>query len=931
MENTNPVYQYAEQDINTYLSNADYLYGHALVDHQQQVKMLEEQKELKPWFAARLSTPELSSSLSEPSTQFSLDFDDSSLGSSLGSSLNSSWQGSDSVLDYSGFVDSGSLLHGFSPNPTENVPASYQASGNYAPQDIQMQIKSLDQGFFDLMEAPIFIKPEPRNKTWNLLEDTAGARSPTPDLSFTSTASSWSSRSLVSSSLPSQACSVQPSPQDPSRLALTLEYTAKTQPKSNPSAGRRYVRNGDTHKETRRHKQTPSVFCTTKMQVREGKFYFCEHQTCQYAVKGFQRRDNLLRHIRSVHGEKHGRIKQPNPHRTKAKSSNSRETVRQRQRLLTAADLEAIDGKCRSIQAFRTRPAKGVQPEHLHGQQSSQSAPRAENFDEKMHTSKSPALAPVVTTSLQSDSSFETEDSCDDTDFSDSSFPDSPNSAQRTNIVRPVLSPLKLDLVNRVMVEFYRLFDTNFGIRRHEDGAGESGSQDTPIEERSQKTSDGTSGPGGQKRKNRDDGSSPPDGGNDDDPNKRRKGDPGTPASKWPGGRKLACPFFKYNPSGHSTNRACVYPGFPSISRVKEHLYRNHALPIQCPRCCQTFSNDEDCLQHQRAQRGCEWKEGALLEGVSKAQEAKLRSKKRSTSSLPDEARWKVIYGILFPQVADDQIPSAYCDFTSLQECTPSTSPNSPEFVRFEDFSRKKLPELVRTSLEVLVEQNTQMQLLEETLKSQLIDIVRDSQEKLFSMYQDARSTDSSPPTTAAVSSECLQRTIDRQSTANPSQTELAEVFMPPPLVHGLSNGPDLKEIQQEHQAKPESSKDQSDSGYGSANTSFGSSESSGAPQSSDAPAEIEPPTIDTLKTAAKPNENSEPQIAKAHSRSPSITQSDQSSASLGFDQPNGWQMLPEFDTSLLDPMIPDYFPNSDYNWAWNVDGENNSFTTYET
>ena len=271
------------------------------------------------------------------------------------------------------------------------------------------------------------------------------------------------------------------------------------------------------------------------------------------------------------------------------------------------------------------------------------------------------------------------------------------------------------------------------------------------------------------------------------------------------------------------------------------------------------------------------------------------------------------------------------CDLTSPQEYTPSTSPNSPEFVLFEDFSKKKLPELVRTSLEVLVEQNAQMQLLEETLKSQLIDIIRDCQEKLFSMYQDARRIGSSTLTAAAASSERLQRTIDSRSKANPSQTELAEAFMPPPLVYGLSNGPGSKEIQQGHQAKPESSKDQSDSGYGSANTSFGSSESSGAPQSRDTPAEIEPPTIDTLKMAAKPNENSEPQIATAHSRSPSITQPDQSSASLGSGQPNGWQMLSEFDTSLLDPTILDYFPNSDYNWAWDMDGENDSFTASET
>ena len=613
MKNTNPAYQYTEQDANTYLSNANYSYSHALADHQQvlfllylifklnsiykrseslyfnllnvhfhlfNLKMLEEQKEPRALVrekkifsdvevAARLSTPLLSFyeySCSEHSTHSSLDFHD------LWILSNPLSQGPDSALDYSGFVDAGSLFHGSFPGPTENVPASYQASGSYAPQDTQTQIESLEQGVFDHTEAPTLV--EPRNKAWNLLKDTA------------------------------------PSPQEPSRLYVppALEYIPKAQPKSNPSAGRRYVRNGDTHKETR--------------------------------------------------------IKQPNPHRTKAKSNNSRETVRQRQSLFTAADLEAIDGKCRNIQSFRTRPSKGAQPEQLHGQQSSQSVPRVENFDEKMHALKSSALAPVVITNLQSDSSSETEDSCDGTDYGNSSFPDSPNSTEHTNIVRPVLSPLKQDLVNRVMVEFYCLFDTSFRIRRHEeDGAGKSGSQDTPVREQSQKTSDGTSGPGGQKRKNQDDDSSPPDGGNDD-PNKRGKVGPSTPASKLPGGRKLACPFFKHNPSEHLTNRACVYPGFPSISRVKEHLYRNHALPIQCPRCCQTFSNEDDCLQHQRAQRGCERKEGASLEGVSKVQEAKLKSKKRSTSS--DEARWKVIYKILFPQVADDQIPSACKDPSGL-------------------------------------------------------------------------------------------------------------------------------------------------------------------------------------------------------------------------------------------------------------------------
>ncbi|KAK9770710.1 putative C2H2-type domain-containing protein [Seiridium cardinale] len=52
--------------------------------------------------------------------------------------------------------------------------------------------------------------------------------------------------------------------------------------------------------------------------------------------------------------------------------------------------------------------------------------------------------------------------------------------------------------------------------------------------------------------------------------------------------RRLACPFFKHNPSKHVTERTCTGPGWSSVHRLKQHLFRRHMLlqnksPAACP------------------------------------------------------------------------------------------------------------------------------------------------------------------------------------------------------------------------------------------------------------------------------------------------------------------------------------------------------------
>jgi hypothetical protein len=74
---------------------------------------------------------------------------------------------------------------------------------------------------------------------------------------------------------------------------------------------------------------------------------------------------------------------------------------------------------------------------------------------------------------------------------------------------------------------------------------------------------------------------------------------------------------------------------------------------------------------------------------------------------------------------------------TDCEYITRSKSPDpgrSTNIARFQEFSRLELPRLVRRTLEVAVEREAQP--LEERLKDQLVDIVRECQSQLFSMFQ---------------------------------------------------------------------------------------------------------------------------------------------------------------------------------------------------
>lgn len=124
---------------------------------------------------------------------------------------------------------------------------------------------------------------------------------------------------------------------------------------------------------------------------------------------------------------------------------------------------------------------------------------------------------------------------------------------------------------------------------------------------------------------------------------------------------RFACPFLKRFPDRPPKCASCVYPGFVTVHRLKEHLYRKHIRPlvIRCPRCYGSFDTEALLRSHARAAERCpEREEPAGDDGIDQEQERMLRSKKRLGRETSEEARWRQVFRICFPDVADEDIPS---------------------------------------------------------------------------------------------------------------------------------------------------------------------------------------------------------------------------------------------------------------------------------
>ncbi|KAK2024418.1 hypothetical protein LX32DRAFT_101817 [Colletotrichum zoysiae] len=153
---------------------------------------------------------------------------------------------------------------------------------------------------------------------------------------------------------------------------------------------------------------------------------------------------------------------------------------------------------------------------------------------------------------------------------------------------------------------------------------------------------------------------------------------------------------------------------------------------------------------------------------MDSTQEKLLRSRKRTDKHMSEADKWNKMYTILFPDAEPNCIPSL-CRLSSFQiDCFPAhrttdyeylgsglSVNGSPEteFWRYEQFLRRELPSEVQRQLELRIEEC--LNPIEEILRNDLVNIVRDTQIQLFNTYR--RSLRSSAPATS--SGEPVQNT----------------------------------------------------------------------------------------------------------------------------------------------------------------------------
>lgn len=161
------------------------------------------------------------------------------------------------------------------------------------------------------------------------------------------------------------------------------------------------------------------------------------------------------------------------------------------------------------------------------------------------------------------------------------------------------------------------------------------------------------------KRKSRTDDFLPPDDPDEDGSSKRRRISVTTTTEDSESGPRFACPFYKHDPNRYRNRRTCPGPGWPTVHRMKEHLYRSHAQPIYCPRCYAMFDSDAECNNHLRM-NPCQISAPQPVDGIDRETLKSLR--KRSPALRLEEDKWRDTYQLLFPDVSAADIPSP-CEF----------------------------------------------------------------------------------------------------------------------------------------------------------------------------------------------------------------------------------------------------------------------------
>ncbi|CAK7203643.1 hypothetical protein SEUCBS139899_006381 [Sporothrix eucalyptigena] len=153
---------------------------------------------------------------------------------------------------------------------------------------------------------------------------------------------------------------------------------------------------------------------------------------------------------------------------------------------------------------------------------------------------------------------------------------------------------------------------------------------------------------------------------------------------------EFACPFYKRNRSKYCHQRSCRTSGWPSVHRVKEHLYRHH-MHYVCERCSTTFKAPENLKEHLRQQVACSVSAFKVPEdsGFDLETEKKLRSRKKIDGQTEVD-KWLHMFQLLFPDASSQYSPSPFVDYSLQEELYPPTIENE-EALLHPDFRQHRI------------------------------------------------------------------------------------------------------------------------------------------------------------------------------------------------------------------------------------------------
>ncbi|KAK9791688.1 putative C2H2-type domain-containing protein [Seiridium cardinale] len=134
----------------------------------------------------------------------------------------------------------------------------------------------------------------------------------------------------------------------------------------------------------------------------------------------------------------------------------------------------------------------------------------------------------------------------------------------------------------------------------------------------------------------------------------------------------------------------------PDVHRLKEHLFRKHKQPkYTCNRCWKSFEEEKQFGSHQRRDPPCLLRPEASIEGFGDTQDTQLRKRKNFTK-LSDYDKWRKVYGILFPEIKPNDIPSPFYDLEQTQEILEPEKYSAQHEARL----RRELPPRLLSTLE---------------------------------------------------------------------------------------------------------------------------------------------------------------------------------------------------------------------------------------